>query len=484
MIKNEREYRIARARVESFEESLTEIKRSSDGANRITSLQHDALKGQISELKTEIDEYESLWNSKKPIPELESFDQIPTALVKARLSQGLSQKELADRLGLAEQQIQRYESSDYETASLARVKELVNALGLKISQQMESEARPPTVSGFVKKLRSAGFEREFVLKQLLPPSITQVRGDHSPAGQEELRAFEQVGRIFQFTPNQIFGKEPLKLDPSILGAKFKLRHLVNSSRLAVHGLYAQYLAMVVFQCVGHLRPKPLPFKPYIIHQEIIDRYGSFSLESCLRFVWNLGVPVLPIADSSAFQGAYFRENNRNGIVVKDRTQSDARWMFDLFHEFWHASKHQNDVGSRILQFENIQFVVSTGSEPDSEELDASSFASAVLLGRNPDDLVQECVKVGEGRIPRFKQAVIDVAQRRSVSAPALALCLAFRLAQEGHSWWGTAENLQDPRSDIQRVARDILLEFVDLSRVQGPDLDLLRRGLGYTEVGS
>ena len=54
--------------------------------------------------------------------------ELPATLIKARIARGLSQKDLADRIGLKEQQIQRYEATDYASASLTRIKEFVSAL--------------------------------------------------------------------------------------------------------------------------------------------------------------------------------------------------------------------------------------------------------------------------------------------------------------------------------------------------------------------
>ena len=61
--------------------------------------------------------------------ELSGVAELPTVLIKARIAQGLSQKDLAERLGLQEQQIQRYEATEYASASLTRIKEVVSALG-------------------------------------------------------------------------------------------------------------------------------------------------------------------------------------------------------------------------------------------------------------------------------------------------------------------------------------------------------------------
>ena len=63
------------------------------------------------------------------LDELNVFAQLATFLIKARIARGLSQRELADRIGLKEQQIQRYEATDYASASLARIKEVASALG-------------------------------------------------------------------------------------------------------------------------------------------------------------------------------------------------------------------------------------------------------------------------------------------------------------------------------------------------------------------
>lgn len=482
MIKNERQFHITKTLLEKLEQNLAEVRKSNERPT-MKQLQEEALKSQLVDLKNEILEYESTWASKRQIPELESFDEIPNALVRARLSLGLTQRELADRVGLAEQQIQRYEASNYQTASVARIRELINALGLTLSRQVQVPDQTITLRDFVKKLQGAGFDRDFILKRLLPPSVIQVETQNSPLGQQGLQVAQQVGRIFGWTPEQIFSREPLELSQASLGeVKFKLRGQFQDSQKTVHALYAQYIAMLVIQATHHLDLKRLPNQPYDIHHRIVDEYGSFTLEGALRFVWKLGVPVISMIDSAVFQGALFREHGRSAIIIRDRTHSHDRWLFDLFHEFWHAVSHQNDPTTKSLQFEDIRTVATRTRGLDDEEMDASSFASAVLLGRNPDQLVQECVKLADHDLRKLKLAVIQVAEIRKVSASALANCVAFRVSEIGEDWWGAAENLQEPRQDILRIARDVLLDFVDLSQLKGPDLDLLRRSLGYAEV--
>ena len=137
MIKNERQYRITRAQVERFSQTLDRLRQRSGETEGVHPLiakaQEDALKSQLADLKGELREYDSLKSGKFPVDELSVVAKLATVLIKARIAQGLSQKDLAERLGLQEQQIQRYEATDYASASLTRIKEVVSALGVETS---------------------------------------------------------------------------------------------------------------------------------------------------------------------------------------------------------------------------------------------------------------------------------------------------------------------------------------------------------------
>ena len=132
MIKNERQYRITKAQANRLAKALETLRHRpiSSGLHPLTAkAQEDAVKSQLADLESELREYESLkagefqWDSLKLVAEL------PSILIKARIAQGMSQRQLAERVGLKEQQIQRYEATDYATASLARIREVVRAFG-------------------------------------------------------------------------------------------------------------------------------------------------------------------------------------------------------------------------------------------------------------------------------------------------------------------------------------------------------------------
>ena len=132
MISNERQYRITRAQAARFSQTLHAIREGRGEATGthplIAKVQEEAISSQLADLRGELYEYESLKAGQFPLDRLAAVDELPTVLIKARISQGLSQKALAERVGVKEQQIQRYEATDYASASLSRIREVASAL--------------------------------------------------------------------------------------------------------------------------------------------------------------------------------------------------------------------------------------------------------------------------------------------------------------------------------------------------------------------
>ena len=144
MIKNERQYRITRAQAAKLEAALESFLSQSAGDDtthpRLIKAQADALRSQLDSLQSDLREYEGIKAGETPPPDLSYIAVVPQDLIRARIAYGLSQKELAERLGMPEQQIQRYEAADYESVSFARIMEIVKALqaaGPKPSQSQD-----------------------------------------------------------------------------------------------------------------------------------------------------------------------------------------------------------------------------------------------------------------------------------------------------------------------------------------------------------
>ncbi|MDO8673148.1 MAG: helix-turn-helix transcriptional regulator [Dehalococcoidia bacterium] len=138
MITTERQYRITKAEARRFEEALL----SATGTEslriepRIHQAMREGMESQLQELREQIGEYEALRSGQVTVLELDSLKDLPEALIRARIASGLTQKELAARLGLKEQQIQRYEATRYAGVSLDRIDEVATALGVTIKERV------------------------------------------------------------------------------------------------------------------------------------------------------------------------------------------------------------------------------------------------------------------------------------------------------------------------------------------------------------
>ena len=140
MIKNERQYRITRAQAEKFARALAQMKeRAGEDASVDPVLQEamtNALGSQLADLRQQLEDYEALRSGERKVFESASFGELPRALIQSRIALGLSQKELAKRLGLKEQQIQRYEATRYAGVSLERVQAVADALGVQLHERV------------------------------------------------------------------------------------------------------------------------------------------------------------------------------------------------------------------------------------------------------------------------------------------------------------------------------------------------------------
>jgi ribosome-binding protein aMBF1 (putative translation factor) len=137
MIENERQYRISKAWVEKFARSAQQMAGPGAAADPLIQAAMGAqYQSQIEELQQDLADYDALRGGQVTSLEVESLTALPEALIRARIAAGLTQKELAERLGLKEQQVQRYESTRYNGVSLERTQAVVDALGVRIREHL------------------------------------------------------------------------------------------------------------------------------------------------------------------------------------------------------------------------------------------------------------------------------------------------------------------------------------------------------------
>lgn len=156
MITNERQYRITKAELKKFEEAgAQQVKRhlSEEVDPRIHAAMSGALESEIDELRRQLREYEKLRDGHVRSRTLRSLSDLPTALIQARIASRVTQKTLAGRLGVAEQQVQRWEATDYSGVSVSKLQEVADALDVRITEKIEFA---PTRKASATQTRSVG----------------------------------------------------------------------------------------------------------------------------------------------------------------------------------------------------------------------------------------------------------------------------------------------------------------------------------------
>jgi HTH-type transcriptional regulator/antitoxin HigA len=66
-----------------------------------------------------------------------SLAEVASLLIKTRIAGGWTQRRPAEALGVAEEQVQRYESTLYRSASLARICDIADAFNITITERAE-----------------------------------------------------------------------------------------------------------------------------------------------------------------------------------------------------------------------------------------------------------------------------------------------------------------------------------------------------------
>jgi transcriptional regulator with XRE-family HTH domain len=104
----------------------------------------------VAELAASVAGYEALRAGGGLSLELSSLDDFGRALVKGRIARGWTQTQLAQALGMPKQQVQRYEATEYTSASLSRMTRVAAALDLSFTGTAASRPVAERSSGLVR----------------------------------------------------------------------------------------------------------------------------------------------------------------------------------------------------------------------------------------------------------------------------------------------------------------------------------------------
>ena len=140
MITNERQYQISKAQAAKFRAAIGALDTNTRTLHpRARKALREAAQSQLDDLLAELADYERLRSGQQTSITAESIAELAPALVKARIMRNWTQKELADRLDVAEQQIQRYEATQYKGVSVERLQAVADALKLRVREVITFE---------------------------------------------------------------------------------------------------------------------------------------------------------------------------------------------------------------------------------------------------------------------------------------------------------------------------------------------------------
>ena len=138
MIRNEKEYREAVERIRQEKERLArqeaELKAMGLGPAEVKRAL-DPMRSFHQQLEEEVTGYERL--KRGEFDEIENLRGLGQLLVSLRIARGLTQRQLAQRLGVHETQVSRDERNEYHGITLERAAKILEALGVEVRSRVE-----------------------------------------------------------------------------------------------------------------------------------------------------------------------------------------------------------------------------------------------------------------------------------------------------------------------------------------------------------
>jgi HTH-type transcriptional regulator/antitoxin HipB len=146
-IRNDRAYRRSKARLRSLREALS---LGSSSPRRFSGRARQGgigeLRRQATQLVCSIAGYEALKAGGGMLVDLGSLQDLGLALIKARIARSWSQQRLAEALNMPKQQVQRYEATEYASASLRRIVEVADTLQVSFTGTAGTGSSPRQAS--------------------------------------------------------------------------------------------------------------------------------------------------------------------------------------------------------------------------------------------------------------------------------------------------------------------------------------------------
>ena len=143
MIRNDVEHKNAVARIKAEKERITTLREelvASGLGSEVVKRAIDPLQSFHLQLVEEVEAYERL--QRGDFGEFINLHGIGRLLISLRIYRGLTQRDLANKLGVHESQVSRDERNEYHGITLSRATRIMEILGAKLLSKVQS-VEPP-----------------------------------------------------------------------------------------------------------------------------------------------------------------------------------------------------------------------------------------------------------------------------------------------------------------------------------------------------
>ncbi len=201
MIRTELEYKKTVEQIQALERRLSEQQRSftQEGLDPETvSLALDPERSFLATMREDASHYEQL--RRGVLGTLYRLSDLGRWLIGVRIARGLSQKALAELLGVSEAQVSRDERNEYHGITLERAQSLLERMGVQYRIEESGSVAPPLVD-----LRATDWTTEAPISPVVSPIQAFLRADRrlSPAKADQLnQLIQQAIALAQSEPDE------------------------------------------------------------------------------------------------------------------------------------------------------------------------------------------------------------------------------------------------------------------------------------------
>jgi HTH-type transcriptional regulator/antitoxin HigA len=390
IVLNEREARRARSTVARIDHALSGagmLETAKTGlSSEVVEQYRKALRSARSALNRTLESYDRA--------RVGEFDDLLSAwrsepgvvLIIARIARGMSQSELAAKLGVREQQIQRYEADRYCSISLQNYRRVAAALGVEIEAKIRDRADAWLRQMTVSEPRFADDDIRKVCDH-----AKHHKWFEAPQGRDECRSYlldyisESIAR-FGCPALLRTGLNALDLTSDILLAAWRAR-VIQRAELEAATIHNTF------------EPFDITWLPSLVSLSSREN-GPRQAMSLLR---SRGINIIVESQIAGLRldGAAFRIREMPVIGMTIRHDRIDNFWFTLLHELAHVFLHQQS-GLATGFFDDLDKV-----EPDEVEMEANEFAGSLLIST-------ERWKMSPARISKSPRAVEEFAKQLGI----------------------------------------------------------------------